>query len=586
MNSESEENFDSSSEARQAEIESSDHFSSSVPVNRNVLPSESYGFEEEVPEEASIHNSQKEPGYLDKEIDFASLDINKLLQLSSDLKVMREQLFLTTEKLRDQKDLYETAIADRSAHIEYLEFELGKVERERDTFKIEKEELEFRLNQAEKSFKGQLEETEKKIGSFENNRIEGLRSKQEEVSYKMRFEMAKVEFDNMNSQLQALTKRNNELESNNEELNRVIQENIQTSANNQNSILNIGIPAYRSQVTLSIEDFNALDLTPQAINIDSQTIYEFCHLLLEKLKQKQARVQYFESNDFERKAIQFQNENLKLQEDLKNLELVRDKLINLNEGLDLKNRELMESGVTAAGLNEIIEKMTSESRAKDDNLLQKDKIIQELQRLIGIYESELLTKEHIKDVETEMEEEITGDESKENILNSYNKLKQEWVILMKDYKDLREAVKAYQKKDEANAGSYEETFLNSLLKENNQLKESVKKAEEESKRYYEHAVEKVQQFKNITKKLLGWDLRIKDEVIEMRSTLSTDENQVLVLREEGPESYVILDIEDFAKNLFTNYPHLSELKDLSFPLFFAYVSVLMKPDLKELFFIL
>ena len=157
---------------------------------------------------------------------------------------------------------------------------------------------------------------------------------------------------------------------------------------------------------------------------------------------------------------------------------------------------------------------------------------------------------------------------------------------MKDYKDLREAIKEYQRRDQGNAESYEETFLNSLIREKNQLKENLKKAEDDSKKLYEHATEKVQQFKNIIKKLLGWDLRIKDEVIEMRSTLSVDESQVLVLREEGPDNYVILDIEDFAKSLFTNYPHLSELKDISFPLFFAYVSVLMKPDLKELFFIL
>jgi len=88
--------------------------------------------------------------------------------------------------------------------------------------------------------------------------------------------------------------------------------------------------------------------------------------------------------------------------------------------LEIRNRELLELNVNAGNLNEIIEKMQSEARTKDENLLQKDKIIQELQRLIGIYESELLTKEHIREAEDEMEEELTGDESKENILNSYS----------------------------------------------------------------------------------------------------------------------------------------------------------------------
>jgi len=99
--------------------------------------------------------------------------------------------------------------------------------------------------------------------------------------------------------------------------------------NNQDSMLNLGIPAYRNQISLSIEDFNALGVTPQAVNIDSNSVFEFCHLLLDKLKQSQARVQYFEVNDFERKAIQFQNENLKLNEDLKNLEFVKGKLSKL-----------------------------------------------------------------------------------------------------------------------------------------------------------------------------------------------------------------------------------------------------------------
>ena len=88
--------------------------------------------------------------------------------------------------------------------------------------------------------------------------------------------------------------------------------------------------------------------------------------------------------------------------------------------MEIRNRELLELNVNAGNLNEIIEKMQSEARTKDENLLQKDKIIQELQRLIGIYESELLTKEHIREAEDEMEEELTGDESKENILNSYS----------------------------------------------------------------------------------------------------------------------------------------------------------------------
>ncbi len=220
MNSESGSNFEeSSSEPNNAGIQSEEQFSSPGNEPGNLLPGGNYDFEQEVPEEGasgSYRSSQKESyqrnEFLDKDIDFASLDVNKLLQLSDDLKTMREQLFLATEELRDRKELYESGIADRNAHIEYLEFELSKVERERDDSKREKEDLEFRLNQAEKSFKSQLGESEKRIGLFENNRLGGLRAQHEEVSFKMQYQMAKVELDNVAGKLQAANERINQLE--------------------------------------------------------------------------------------------------------------------------------------------------------------------------------------------------------------------------------------------------------------------------------------------------------------------------------------------------------------------------------------
>ena len=153
---------------------------------------------------------------------------------------------------------------------------------------------------------------------------------------------------------------------------------------------------------------------------------------------------------------------------------------------------------------------------------------------------------------------------------------------MKDYKDLRQVIKGYQEKDTENAEKYEESFLNSLIREINKLKETNKKLEEDCNKYYEHALEKVHQFKELAKNLLGWDVKIKNEIIEMRNALSQKEDEVLVLKEAEGGNYVLLDIEEFGKKLLTNYPHLVELKDLSFPLFFAYISMLMKPELKQL----
>ena len=220
MNSESGSNFDDgSSEARNAENQSSEQFSSPGNEPGNILPGGNFDLEQEVPEEevGSFRSSSQKGSYqrnefLNKEIDFASLDVNKLLQLSSDLKTMREQLFLATEELRDRKELYESGIADRNAHIEYLEFELSKVERERDESKREREDLEFRLNQAEKSFKSQLGESEKRVGLFENNRLGGLRAQHEEVSFKMQYQMAKVELDQARGQVEAASQRINQLE--------------------------------------------------------------------------------------------------------------------------------------------------------------------------------------------------------------------------------------------------------------------------------------------------------------------------------------------------------------------------------------
>ena len=91
-------------------------------------------------------------------------------------------------------------------------------------------------------------------------------------------------------------------------------------------MLNLGVPAYKSQLTLNIDDFNALGLSKDALNIDANTIYEFCRLLLDKLKETQNKIKYYEENDFERKATQTREENIKLKEDLTMLERLRDNL--------------------------------------------------------------------------------------------------------------------------------------------------------------------------------------------------------------------------------------------------------------------
>ena len=95
--------------------------------------------------------------------------------------------------------------------------------------------------------------------------------------------------------------------------------------------------------------------------------------------------------------------------------------VELNKELQLKNAEYRDLNKNSEKFEEILKQREFDLRTKDEMLTKKDKIIKELQRLIEIYESQIHTKEHLKEAD-QMEEEIPVTESREIIVQRYSKI--------------------------------------------------------------------------------------------------------------------------------------------------------------------
>jgi len=152
---------------------------------------------------------------------------------------------------------------------------------------------------------------------------------------------------------------------------------------------------------------------------------------------------------------------------------------------------------------------------------------------------------------------------------------------MNDYNELKAALRDFQQSQDTSTNNAD--FITSLIKANNDLKESIKALEDKNQKYYEHAVHKITELKRVCKDALGWDIKIKQGYVEMKSIFAKAENEIIVLK-DNEHSFEILD-SDHSKNLFMNNPNLHDIMKVSIPLLFGYINILLKPDIKDLYFV-
>lgn len=158
-------------------------------------------------------------------------------------------------------------------------------------------------------------------------------------------------------------------------------------------------------------------------------------------------------------------------------------------------------------------------------------------------------------------------------------IKEDWIRLMKEHNALKESIQGLSDKDSQN-------YVNNLIQTNKDLSDQYKKMQAEAQRIYEDALAKINRIKKYTREVLGWEISISQEIIELKSVVGQadgkDSTIVIRINEEG--SYDILETE-FSQELFDKNPNLSLLIKKSYPLLFSYINVMMRPDLSDLYYV-
>jgi len=153
---------------------------------------------------------------------------------------------------------------------------------------------------------------------------------------------------------------------------------------------------------------------------------------------------------------------------------------------------------------------------------------------------------------------------------------------MNDYKDMKNAIEEHTEINRDNKDNGR--FIENLIKSNQELKNQKKKLEEENKTYYDHAVQKISELKRICKEVLGWEVRVKQGFVEMKNVYSVSENDLIILKTIEDQAFEILE-NDYTRDLFSLQSNLGEIMKVSYPLLFSYICMLMKPEIKELYFV-
>lgn len=151
---------------------------------------------------------------------------------------------------------------------------------------------------------------------------------------------------------------------------------------------------------------------------------------------------------------------------------------------------------------------------------------------------------------------------------------------MKEYNTLKGTLEGVSDKESQN-------IMDTLAKANHDLKEQNKKTQVEIKKIYEDAVTKINRMKKYIRELIGWELSISQEIIELKSVVirTNDKDPTIVIRvneEEG--GYEILET-DFSREIFEKNQNLSLLVTRSYPVLFSYINVLLRPDLSDLYYV-
>jgi hypothetical protein len=159
---------------------------------------------------------------------------------------------------------------------------------------------------------------------------------------------------------------------------------------------------------------------------------------------------------------------------------------------------------------------------------------------------------------------------------------------MKDHRSLKTLLQRYQENDKENKEKYEDSFISFVLEDIRHQKEKISKLQEEYDTCYLQAKEKVSHLKSICKEILGWEINEKGNIVEMRSIFVDESDDPFVVERTDEGKYVLLDAKNNSKHTSALAEHkaLYELLDISKPLFFAYFTVFMRPDIKEIFLVL
>ena len=103
----------------------------------------------------------------------------------------------------------------------------------------------------------------------------------------------------------------------------------------------------------------------------------------------------------------------------------------------------------------------------------------------------------------------------------------------------------------------------------------------------EEALTKIAQLKRYIKDLLGWEISVKDEIIELKNvnhSVTHPDTAVVLRLNEQTASYEILDTK-FSQELFQKHKNLDALVSRSLPVLFSYVNVILRPELADLYYI-
>lgn len=144
---------------------------------------------------------------------------------------------------------------------------------------------------------------------------------------------------------------------------------------------------------------------------------------------------------------------------------------------------------------------------------------------------------------------------------------------------MREFISGLQKKDENHEQI--EPLDSKVFKEFNDLRTKLKKLEEDYANLTNAAKAKLERITNITRDLLGWEIKETEEFIELKNVLTSDKNNVVVFKRQE-NAYHIVDTKENQATFIKVAKEIIELFNNTYPVFFSVVNIEMKPEYKEL----